>query len=118
MLDIHDGQFHSSSNDEDGDYISTAASARLNFQGGSPGQAACWKPAIAGADEWVSVRLGSNVLVSGISTQGRGADGSGRPQWVTKYKVEYSTSENTNHYVEVNSTGGFSEVCNERNVPP
>ncbi|XP_071794479.1 lactadherin-like [Asterias amurensis] len=110
LLEIQNDQFNSSSNDNDGSFHCTAASARLNFAGGSP-LAACWKPAgdSPGDDEWVSVRLARNVLVSGITTQGRGNDGSGRAQWVTEYKVEYSTSENIDHYVELKSIGGLSK---------
>ena len=49
-----------------------------------------WSPsnAVNIGDHWMQIDLGANKTISGVVTQGR----YNYPQWVTSYKVEYSTN--------------------------
>ncbi|XP_038060527.1 lactadherin-like [Patiria miniata] len=61
--------------------------ARLNLQ--VRGGAAAWcNDEASDPDPWIQVDFGSNVIITGVITQGRG-DGNWR-QWVTEFKVAYS----------------------------
>ncbi|XP_038060404.1 lactadherin-like isoform X2 [Patiria miniata] len=60
--------------------------ARLNLQAG---MASAWcNDEASDPDPWIQVDMGSNVIITGVITQGRG-DGNW-PQWVTEFKVAYS----------------------------
>ncbi|XP_033117579.1 uncharacterized protein LOC117117396 [Anneissia japonica] len=58
---------------------------RLNTAS-TPGQFGAWSAAVYDQNQWIQADLGSLLMVTGATTQGR--DGSG--QWVTSYKVHYS----------------------------
>ena len=87
----------------------SAASARLNYRGGS-GYVGGWKPEY-NDNAWIQVQLGRNAIVSGVIAQGRDdvGDGSGIQQWVTEFKVMYTTMENSN-LVYVMSQDGTAQV--------
>ena len=104
---IEDKDFTASSLDQDGNYQTlSAASARLNYRGGS-GYNGGWKPN-ANDNSWIQVQLGRNAIVSGVITQGRD-DVSEKQQWVTQYKVMYTTMDNSN-LVYVMSQDGTAQV--------
>ena len=75
----------SSSSQIDGNHA--AIQGRLHFKA-TPGKAGSWSAGKNDSSQWLQVDLRSqNIRVTGVATQGR----NGRyPQWVTKYKLQYS----------------------------
>ena len=49
-------------------------------------------------DQWIQVDLGSWRLVTGVITQGRNDN----PEWITKYKIQYSNDGTFWSYVSYN----------------
>ncbi|XP_022807964.1 uncharacterized protein LOC111344965 [Stylophora pistillata] len=59
---------------------------RLHFKPSGVKQGS-WSAGVNDGNQWLQVDLGSQYMkVTGVATQGRNA----RPQWVTKYKLQYS----------------------------
>ena len=80
---ISDAQISASS---EWDANHAAIQGRLHFQATGSKQGA-WSAKIKDANQWLQIDLRSpHTRVTGVSTQGR----NGNPQWVTRYKVQYS----------------------------
>ena len=63
-----------------------AIQGRLNLKA-SGNKAASWSAVSNNPSQWLEVDLGSpNTKVTGVATQGRNYP----PQWVTKYKLQFS----------------------------
>lgn len=59
---------------------------RLHFKRSGVKQGS-WSAGVNDGNQWLQVDLGSQSMkVTGVATQGRNA----HPQWVTKYKLQYS----------------------------
>jgi len=63
-----------------------ASNARLGHVA-EHGTAGAWSPSSVDLGQWIQVDLGNFAIVSKIATQGR----QDAAQWVTQYKVSYST---------------------------
>ena len=80
---ISDGQI-SASSQWDGNHA--AIQGRLHFEAGG-GKAGGWSTRENNANQWLQIDLGSEYRkVTRVATQGR----NDYPQWVTKYKLQYS----------------------------
>ena len=80
---ISDGQINASSQ-YDGNHA--ASQGRLYFKA-VPGRYGSWSAKDNDVSQWLQVDLGNpHTNVTAVATQGRNE----RPQWVTKYKVQYS----------------------------
>ena len=67
----------------------------LNIPMGRLGSPRSWSARVNDANQWYEVDLGSeNTKLTGTATQGRGD----HPQWVTKYKLQYSKDRATFNY--------------------
>ena len=67
---------------------------RLNLKA-TGNQAESWSAGSNDSSQWLQVDLGSpNTKVTGVATQGRNDP----PQWVTKYKLQFSNVEVGFHY--------------------
>ena len=69
---------------------------RLNYQtqyddDGVLTQIGGWAPDTADTDQWLQVKFSQILQITGVATQGR-AD---QAEWVTSYKLEYSTDGST-----------------------
>ena len=63
-----------------------AVQGRLHFKAGG-GKSGAWTAGSNDANQWLQVDLGNqHTQVTGVATQGRNDS----PQWVTKYKLQYS----------------------------
>lgn len=94
---ISDGQISASS-----EWSSTLAAflGRLHLKRSS-GKAGSWSTRANDDNQWLQVDLGRHTKVTGIATQGR----NGYPQWVTKYKLQYSNDGvNFQYYREQGQT--------------
>ena len=80
---ISDAQISASS--RRGDY--SAKKARLNSRQSSRNRG-CWAAATNDLHQWLQVDLGGYTKVTGVATQGGGY---GLSEWVTKFKIRYST---------------------------
>ena len=80
---------------------STEWDANLNVPKGRLRSPRSWSARVNDANQWYQVDLGSeHTRVTGTATQGRGD----HPQWVTKYKLQYSNDgANFNYYREQGS---------------
>ena len=74
-----------------------ATGGRLNFKA-TAHKAGSWSGGSNDSSQWLQIDLGiQNTKVTRVATQGR--DNS--PQWVTKYKLQYSDDgENFHYYTE------------------
>ena len=82
---ISDGQITASSQL---DSNHTVIQARLHFKATS-GKAGSWSARNNNVNQWLQIDLRSrHTNVTRIATQGR----NGYPQWVTKYKLQYSNN--------------------------
>ena len=80
---ISDGQISASSQLDSSHAVTQA---RLHFKG-TVGKAGSWSAGINDVNQWLQIDLGSRLTnVTRVATQGR----NGNPQWVTKYKLQYS----------------------------
>ena len=80
---ISDGQMSASSQ---WDEILTASQGRLNVKAVA-GEGGSWSAKDNNVRQWLQVDLGNpHTKVTALATQGRNI----YPQWVTKYKVQYS----------------------------
>ena len=80
---ISDGQINASSQ-YDGNHA--ASQGRLYFKA-VPGRYGSWSAKDNDVSQWLQVDLGNpHTNVTAVATQGR----NDQPQWVTKYKVQYS----------------------------
>ena len=80
---IADGQISASSQWRD---RNAAFFARLNFKENlSQGKAGAWSSATNDLNQWLQIDLQSYKKLTRVATQGRNT----RPQWVTKYKLQY-----------------------------
>ena len=76
-----------------------------------------WVTRVLDLKQWLQVDLGSHTIVTGVATQGRNAPRSW--QWVTKYRLQYSTDGvNFHFYIEKgdNSLKVFSSFFLSFNV--
>ena len=91
---ISDGQMSASSQ---WDENLTASQGRLNVKA-VPGEGGSWSAKDNNVRQWLQVDLGNpHTKVTALATQGR----SDYPQWVTKYKVQYSgDGDNFQHFME------------------
>ena len=72
------------SSEYDGNHA--AVQGRLHFKAGG-GKHGAWSARLNDVNQWLQVDLGNQpTRVTGVATQGR----NGYPQWVTKYKLQYS----------------------------
>ena len=67
-----------------------AHQARLHFKAGG-GKKGSWSSLLSDNNQWLQVDLQQMTRVTRIATQGRNGD----PQWVTKYKLQYSEDGHT-----------------------
>ena len=68
------------------DAYHAAVQGRLHFETDGVKQGA-WSAGSNDVNQWLQVDLGNqHTQVTGVATQGR----NGHPQWVTKYKLQYS----------------------------
>ncbi len=80
---ISDGQISAKSQ---WDVNHSAIQSRINFKGAG-GIRGAWSAASNSRNQWLQIDLGSQYTkVTRVATQGRGD----YPQWVTKYKLEFS----------------------------
>ena len=80
---ISDGQINASSQYDENH---AASQGRLYFKA-VPGRSGSWTAKDNDVSQWLQVDLGNpHTNVTAVATQGRNE----RPQWVTKYKVQYS----------------------------
>jgi len=95
---ISNGQITASS---EWDVNHAAIQGRLNFQGNENKRGA-WSARSNNNDQWFQVDLGSQYTkVTRVATQGR----LDYPQWVTKYKLQYSNDgENFQYYRDQGQT--------------
>ena len=70
--------------------------ARLNHQEAWPVATGSWSAKTSDLNQWIQADLGGLKQVSGVATQGR----NGHPQWVTKFMVQYSETDETWNYIE------------------
>ena len=71
-----------------------ANQGRLNLKA-TGNKAESWSAASSDPSQWLQVDLGSpNTKVTRVATQGR----NDAPQWVTKYKLQYSNNGVNFHY--------------------
>ena len=91
---ISDGQINASSQ-YDGNHA--ASQGRLYFKA-VPGRYGSWSAKDNDVSQWLQVDLGNpHTKVTALATQGR----NNYPQWVTKYKVQYSgDGDNFQHFME------------------
>ena len=76
------------------DANNAAIQGRLNFKA-TGNKAGSWSAGSTDSGQWLQVDLGSqHTKVTRVATQGR--DDS--PQWVTKYKLQYSNDKVNFHY--------------------
>ena len=75
----------------------TASQGRLNVKA-VPGKGGSWSAKDNNVSQWLQVDLGNpQTKVTALATQGR----NDYPQWVTKYKVQYSgDGDNFQHFME------------------
>ena len=91
---ISDGQM-SASSQLDENYA--ASQGRLYVEAVS-GKSGSWSAKVSNVSQWLQVDLGNpHTKVTALATQGR----NNYPQWVTKYKVQYSgDGDNFQHFME------------------
>ena len=88
---VSDGQIRASSQWDDNH---APVQGRLHFKryGAKKG---AWSAATNDVDQWLEINLGNmNTKVTRVASQGR----EGSNQWVTKYKLQYSTDGTTFQY--------------------
>ena len=81
-----------------------ARQGRLNFQE-SGRKIGSWAAKYNDQNQWLQVDLGSSKHVTYLATQGRNG---GYPQWVTRYKMEYSSDGTSFHCYQEHGT---DKVC-------
>ena len=69
--------------------IHDAANGRLRFE--KIGRAGAWCVATNDQNQWLQVDLGTEMMISGVATQGRQAIN----QWVKSYSLSYSLDGRT-----------------------
>ncbi|XP_078354170.1 uncharacterized protein LOC144638790 isoform X2 [Oculina patagonica] len=91
--------------------ISAAKNGRLHLKK-TDSTAGAWSAATHDANPWLQIDLGGQYFrVTGVATQGRNEDD---PQWVTKYKLQYSNDEvNFQYYIEQGQTTDKEFAGNE-----
>ena len=87
---IPNGQVKASS-EWDGNHA--AIQGRLYYKA-IPGKAGSWSARSNDVNQWLQVDLGEFIRVTGVASQGR----NGANQWVTKYKLQYSSDGVTFKY--------------------
>ena len=95
---ISDGQISASSQLNS---THAVAQARLHFKA-TAGKAGSWSARSNDVNQWLQIDLGSrHISVTRVATQGRNDS----PQWVTKYKLQYSNDGvNFQYYREQRGT--------------
>ena len=76
-----------------------AIQGRLNFKAGG-GKSGSWSAKYSNQNQWLQADLGSSKHVTQLATQGRNA----YDQWVTSYKVEYSSDGTSFHCYQEDGT--------------
>ena len=76
------------------------------------GSAGSWSAAVNNINQWIQADLGTVKYVSGIVLQGKHSDQLN--QWVTEYKVQYSSDGVTWRYVQ--DSNRISDMVSSRNV--
>jgi len=85
---ITDGQIRASTQWDDNH---AAVQGRLHFKAGG-GKQGAWSARTNDLKQWLQIDLGNMYFkVTGVASQGR----QGSNQWVTKYKLQYSTDGTT-----------------------
>ena len=80
----------------DGNHDTSRARLNLKLTGVKRG---AWSTRVLDLKQWLQVDLGSYTTVTGVATQGRNAPR--LQQWVTKYRLQYSTDGvNFHFYIE------------------
>jgi len=79
----------------------------------------CWLTATNNANQWWKWDLGADKIITGLVTQGRPAHGT---QWVTSYKVAYSTDDISWSFIDsgtafTGNTDGATKVQNNFTTP-
>ena len=94
---IADDQITASSVWPDNEYDHGASNARLNrpYQAGTTG---AWSAATNDLNQWIQVDFMTPTWVAGVMIQGRES----LAQWVTEFKVEYSSDGQNWMYVKSN----------------
>ena len=95
---ISDGQISASSQLDSSHAV---IQARLHFKA-TADKAGSWSARSNNVNQWLQIDLGSrHTNVTRVATQGR----NGNPQWVTKYKLQYSNDGvNFQYYGEQGQT--------------
>jgi len=79
--------------------VHAASRARLNFQEIPNKAAGAWVADSSDENPWLQVDLGAQYTkVTRVATQGRNS--LNFPQWVTKYKLQYSDNGEAIHYYQ------------------
>jgi len=74
----------------------SAVRGRLHFKEGG-GKRGAWSARTNNVSQWLQINLNGYFALTHVASQGR----NGHRQWVTKYKVQYSTDgKNFQHYQE------------------
>ena len=79
------------SSSSDNKHTAWQARLHLSADGGTGGG---WSARHDDFDQWLKVELGGYTTVTRVATQG----GSGRNEWVTKYRLQYSNAGNIFKY--------------------
>ena len=83
-----------------------AIRGRLNLKKGVHGGGA-WSAKHNNQNQWLQVDLGSSKNITRLATQGRNGDD---PQWVTRYKMEYSSNGTSFHCYQEHGTHKVCEL--------
>ena len=84
-----------------------AIQGRLNFQAGG-GKIGAWSAKYNDQNQWLRVDLGSSKHVTRLATQGRNSNRF--DQWITSYKVEYSSDGSSFHCYHEHGTDKVCEL--------
>ena len=107
--DIQDRQITSSSSATAGGKYHGPTYARLDRPRGDGSSTGSWSAAFKNCLQWIQADLGTMKYVSGIVLQGR----QGIDQWVTEYKVQYSSDGVKWRYVQ--DSDRISDMVSSRN---
>ncbi|XP_072041633.1 EGF-like repeat and discoidin I-like domain-containing protein 3 [Amphiura filiformis] len=102
---VEDGRIHDSQLKASTEYATAkvlyhrACNARLNCPG-KPGTTGHWGAAFNDINQWIQAEMAEETLVTGVMIQGR----PDAPQWVSKFKIQYSLDGNYWKFVQTPDT--------------